>query len=160
MTKLATLFVLVLFFSALPTQAGGEDRYWNFGPMVHYEFGPKGQGGLTFGVETSYWGETPDNLPIGWDMGVEFAKTGIRIYTEAQTGLLVGVSVGPYLEFPYAGTHSGDDFKTGPRLGIQGSAWAWWVVAVDLRARWDGTSGAVSPGVFAKYPECLTDCEM
>jgi hypothetical protein len=153
MNRIAALFALALFSFVAPARAGGDDRFWNIGPMVHYEFGGKASG-FTFGVETSYWWESPDNLPYGVDAGVEFAPSGIRLYSEAQVGPLIGASVGPYVEFPYASMRDADGTKPRPRLGIQGSAWLWYLAAVDLRFRWDGEHAAIAPGAFAKYFQC------
>lgn len=151
--------LLPLLFGAGPASAVG--MWWNIGPMLHYEFGLQGSesGGLTFGLETSFWWEPSEKglkFPAGLDMGMEFSSSAIRLYTEAQAGLLLGVSAGPYLEFP--NTLRPDASAAYPFLGFQGSFWGWGGVGLDLRTRLSPHGSALAPGLFAKVPQCVEPC--
>lgn len=112
------------------------------GPMFHLNFGggQKAQG--SFGLEVAYW-NVFGALPYGFDLGVDFEKNRLRIYSEAQTGIYFGgLSAGPYLEFP----------KDAPaRLGLQTSLWANAFVGIDFRARFGRGESRFAPGLYGKY---------
>lgn len=128
-----------LFFIA-PLNA---QHVYTIGPMFHYNFGGGSKGQLSFGLEAAYWNVF--EVPYGFDIGVDFEKGRFRLYTEAQTGIILGgVSVGPYLEFPKNGDPT--------RLGLQTSIWANAVLGVDLRARFSRGETRFAPGLYAKYP--------
>src|SRR4051812_48376825 len=70
------------------------------GPTLHYRFG-KDKGNLTAGIEVSFWveqdqfkdkdhGNFLDDLfpcPYGIDLGFEFNRKIVRIYTEPELGM-------------------------------------------------------------------------
>lgn len=129
--------------------------------MIHYEMG-KHVDGVTFGMEISYWWEEQAlpfiDVPAGLDVGVEFTHTKVRVYSEAQSGFLIGGSMGPFLEVPYAGAAIAEG-GSGMVFGVQGSVWAWLILGGDFRCRWSGREGLVfGPGIFAKAAGCPGGC--
>lgn len=143
LTFLLSLFLIVGLAKA--------DALWTFGPTLHLDFG-KGKWEPSAGLEYGIWGLTQfgpagSKVPLGADVGIEFSRTEARIYSEVQGGMFAGISVGPYLEFPYTDER--------PDYGIQGSIWGAYILGWDLRGR-SGTDGkTVSTGVFGKVINCF-----
>lgn len=115
------------------------------GPTIHYNIGG-GLKNISWGIECSYWqwDDLPLEymLPVGLDIGFEFQKSKKRVYSEIQTGSVLGASCGYAYEW-------GENYHAG---GIQASIWAAIFVGIELRYRRVDKSDIFAPGVFAKYP--------
>jgi hypothetical protein len=124
------------------------------GPTLHFQFGGNYKR-TVFGLEFSYW-RIYEPIQIdkfqSVDVGIEFKKGFIRVYSEIQgyTGLILefvpGVSVGPVIEYKYG---EGIDF------GIQGSLWSPVPpgVILNLRVRKMMQNRTVfMPGALLKVP--------
>ncbi|MFH0920683.1 MAG: hypothetical protein V1913_09995 [Fibrobacterota bacterium] len=118
---------------------------FTLGPMVHVNFG-NGKVRLSGGIEYACWfmpGEIVKELPVGFDLGLEFERDRVRLYSEAQAGVFVsGVSLGPVLEFY--------DYGGPCVLGFQGSVWGACFGGVNIRFR-RVEYPVFSPGLFLKY---------
>jgi hypothetical protein len=135
-----SIFTLLMLCTLL-SKAQSRDL-WMFGPMMHINFGDK-KIRTSYAIEFSYWNY--QRLPYSFDFGLEFERGKMRLYSEAQTGLLLaGISAGPVLE---------RDFENQKfNVGFQGSAWANYFMGVDLRARLIGGKGYICPGTYLKLP--------
>ena len=115
------------------------------GPTLHYNIGG-GEKRFSWGAELSYWNwqtiKGPDAPSIGADIGFEFERGTIRIYSELQTGMVFGASLG------YAYIFS-EKFRAG---GFQSSLWASVYGGVELRYRRINKVNYFSPGGFLKVP--------
>jgi hypothetical protein len=113
------------------------------GPTLHYNIGG-GIKELSWGVEFSYWNwqVVPAILPVGFDVGVEFAKNRKKFYIEFQKGCITGISAGYVYEI-------GDTINRG---GFQGSIWASYYGGIDLRIRRINKMNYCSPGLILKGP--------
>lgn len=139
------------------------ERLWTLGPTFHYVFGGDARG-WSLGLEVSHWWidhawNDPDlyPYPVGLDIGMEwdFHRPRKRIYAEAQTGLLTGLSLGPFLDFPSWDARGSEPRWTG---GLQGSAWTGFAFIGDLRFRVGPEGYAIAPGLIVKVPDCEPDC--
>jgi hypothetical protein len=139
------LAILLLASSAAAQGLMAPGQSWAFvGPMVHFNFGNK-EHHISIGLEGSYWKDAfqNQNAPfLGADAGFEYEFGGKwRVYAEAQAGGILGLSAGPVLEI-------GDGRS---RLGMQSSLWYCFILGLDMRWRYTGSS-AWSPGIFGKMP--------
>jgi hypothetical protein len=115
------------------------------GPTIHYNMGG-GEKKFSWGAELSYWNwhiiKGPDAPSIGADIGFEFEKGAIRLYSELQTGMVFGASAGYVYVFS-------DNLRAG---GFQSSIWASVYGGLELRYRRINKVNYLSPGGFLKIP--------
>lgn len=143
--------LLCLSIFAFSGKAKAEDHAFEddwmvtLGPMLHFQIGGKKE--WTFAIEAAYW----DNPFLGFDLGLEFGKQRIILYSEVQAGLLLtGVSTGPYINLA-----SGNR-----RLGWQFTAWANYGLGVDYRWRSHPVENEHFWGLYIKgLAACDADCE-
>ena len=102
------------------------------------------------GLEFSGWfvknGGGHGGLP-GFDVGIEFEQGKIRLYSEAQYGLIGGASAGPVLQYSFS------DKKI--CTGFQTSVWLSFFLGGEIRGRFMQDGIYYSPGVFVKLPTNL-----
>lgn len=150
--------LLGLLLLPVLSQAADPIRFWAIGPRVHYEFGG-GTIGKTgawgFGMEASYWKEFSERLsPLPWsygglDFGFDITRGRLRLYSEAQSGIALGLSVGPYVDMPLTSA----SLRRGPaQLGLQGTLWGYYLVGADYRFRISRAGFSRSMGLFTKLP--------
>ena len=115
------------------------------GPTFHVNFG-NGEVRLSGGIEYACWFLPSCNhidLPVGFDIGLEFERNKVRVYSEVQTGVVfAGAALGPVIEY------SNDIGVFTP--GIQGSLWGAYFGGVNIRFR-RVEFPVFSPGLFLKY---------
>ena len=130
-----------MFFSLKQVVAQTNEYIIMVGPKFNFNFGNNDHR-FSGGLEVSAWtfGNLP--LPFGADAGIDFERDRIRLYSELQTGMLVGVSAGPVIEFT----------REGHAVGFQGSGWAAFFLGTDLRYRRINKTNYFAPGVFFKVP--------
>lgn len=140
------IFILLFFLFIFPYRSFSQE-IWTVGPMLHINFGGE-KVTASFAIEAAYWNVYV--VPVSIDGGIEFDKHKIRIYSEFQTGIgILGVSAGPLLEI---GTKP---FYLAP--GFQTSAWANWIVGLDMRYRRVQGKNYFAPGIYAKLPVYFYD---
>lgn len=111
------------------------------GPMWHWTIGSGNQRQFGFGIEASFW---ENESPIGYDIGIEFAKDKLRLYSELESGIVIfGLAGGIVCELSKEKI-----FK----LGLQGSAWGACFIGGDIRFRYMGDELNKEIGIFAKVP--------
>jgi hypothetical protein len=133
--------IFILLTSSTIAQNTSEPIFF-VGPMVHYNIGG-GDKKFSFALEASGWLINKDlPLPLGGDLGVEFQRKKVRVYSELQTGSLLGLSLGPVLEFS----------ENDPVLGFQSSIWSAFFLGFDMRYRRINKMNYYSPGIFFKFP--------
>jgi len=110
------------------------------GPMVHfYKYDHKIH--ASYGLEASYWG----NFPVGIDLGAEWERGKIRIYTEMEAGILfAGAAIGPVYQYNYKLKEN--------NFGLQGSLWANAFLGFDARWKRLNHETIFSPGTYLKLP--------
>ncbi len=118
------------------------DPVFFIGPMIHYNIGSQ-ENKFSFAIEGSAWAINT-NLPVppSIDLGIEFERKKLRVYSELQTGALLGVSLGPVVEFS----------ENDPVFGFQSSIWASFITGLDLRYRRINRENFYAPGFFVKLP--------
>lgn len=140
------IVILSIAFATLSTNAqliykGQEFAF--VGPMLHFNIG-NGQTKVSLGIEASYWRViNVDAVLAGADLGIdyEFGSKKLRIYSEAQAGSGIGVSLGPVVEI-----HEGMT-----TLGTQASTWLALLGGIDFR--WRKTDHHYfAPGMMFKLP--------
>ena len=137
--------IFFIFLSASSIAQNISETIFFVGPMVHYNIGG-GDNKFSFAIEASGWLINKDlPLPLGGDLGIEFQRKKVRVYSELQTGALLGLSVGPVLEFS----------ENDPELGFQSSIWTAFLLGVDMRYRRINKINYYSPGIFFKFPILL-----
>ena len=118
------------------------DPFFFIGPMVHYNINTE-KNKFSFSLEGSAWFFIKDfPLPPSIDVGIEFERKKFRLYSELQTGSLIGMSIGPVLEIS----------DKEPTFGVQSSLWASFFAGVDFRYRRINKSNYYAPGMFFKAP--------
>jgi len=111
------------------------------GPTIHFNIGAIYHTSL--GIEASWW--NLKHVPYGFDLGVEFEKSNIRVYTEGQTGVyLAGFAAGPVMQF--------NSDSSSVKLGLQGSFWANFFLGTDVRVRHIDGHNTFCPGIYFKLP--------
>lgn len=139
MKNTLVLFLLVLGFNL---QAQFDKFILFVGPKFNFNLG-NGEHHFSGGLEVSAWTLSNVNLPpYGADFGFEFEKEKCRIYTELQTGALLGLSAGPVLELT----------REEKKLGFQGSLWGAFFLGADMRYRRINSTNYFAPGFFFKVP--------
>lgn len=106
-------------------------------------------------MEASYWEEfskplypSPTSLG-GLDFGFDLTRGRMRLYGEVQTGLLAGLSAGPFLDLPL----TLESMARGPvQVGLQSTLWLYYLVGLDYRFRISPSSFTHSAGFFTKAP--------
>ncbi|MCH7764304.1 MAG: hypothetical protein IIB95_11310 [Candidatus Marinimicrobia bacterium] len=143
------ILVVVLHVSVFASFSFEEFSLGLIGPTIHYNFGGEKKH-WSFGLELSYWEFPEKGWPVSVDLGIEFERGKLRIYTEFQTlvpipstGVFTGVSVGPVIEKAQ---------NNGLTIGFQFSGWLALFGGIDLRYRRIGHNGILSPGIFLKGP--------
>jgi hypothetical protein len=114
------------------------------GPTIHYNFGG-GSKSFSWGIEASSWISVikgPDSPPIGLDLGVEFERGKLRLYSELESGMMFGGSVGYAHEFTADG-------NTG---GLQCSMWLAVFGGIEWRYRRMNKQNYFVTGGFLKLP--------
>jgi hypothetical protein len=155
MKKFNIILISLLFITGF-LYSSPRVGYLTIGPMFHYYFG-KNSGGWNFSFELAYWNHpaqewgdiytAEDGVPgYSCNIGIEGGGKGKkRIYSEFQTGIqFVGVSIGPVMEIDFKGKNV--------QFGIQGSAWANYLLGLDIRIRYISEETFFSPGIYAKVP--------
>jgi len=118
--------------------------------MVHYNIGAE-DNKFSFALEGSAWIVNQDfPLPPSVDFGIEFERKKIRVYSELQTGALLGLSIGPVVEFS----------ENQPTFGFQTSVWASLLLGVDFRYRRINKSNYYNPGIFFKFPVLMDNLKL
>lgn len=140
--NLITLIVLLF--------AGYSHSVVTIGPMFHLNFG-EGKPKISGGIEMAYWNFNA--MPFSVDLGLEFEREKLRLYSEFQTGFLfAGLAVGPVWEVDYNRQTKNDC------LGIQGSLWGAFFGGINIRYRnMGGDRHIFSPGIFGKLPISYED---
>lgn len=142
--KLVSLIVLMFVTLNVGSQLIYNGQSFAFvGPMLHFNVG-NGQTKVSLGVEASYWKIIDvDRVPVGADLGIdyEFGTGKLRIYSEAQAGSGIGLSLGPLVEIK-------DREAT---MGFQASTWVTLIGGIDFR--WRKTDKHYfAPGLMLKLP--------
>lgn len=142
--KILTIIITLLLTLFTNAQLIYKGQSFAFvGPMLHFNIGNE-KTKVSFGLEASYWRVINVNsVLVGSDFGIdyEFGTKKIRIYTEAQAGSGIGLSLGPVLEI-----QNGKHY-----FGAQGSLWVALIGGIDLR--WRKTDyNYFSPGLMFKLP--------
>jgi hypothetical protein len=148
MFKIKSLIIILL--SNLTIAQSNLDPVFFVGPMVHYNIGRE-VNRFSFSLEASAWlvnMELP--LPLSVDLGIEFERKKVRVYSELQTGALLGLSVGPVVEFS----------ENDPVIGFQSSIWAAFFTGFDMRYRRINKSNIYAPGFFIKAPILLDNLKL
>lgn len=126
------------------------------GPTLHYYIGNTrynisgSANKLVWGIEVSYWnldhysGKYPNSPAMGVDLGIEFDGKNKIIYSEFQSGLLLGASTGLVCQF-------GKNFKY-ETAGFQWSIWGAAFGGMELRFRILDDIKSFSPGGILKVP--------
>lgn len=160
---LSTLLLL-----AVAAEAEPRVRYFSIGPMLHWNFSRGDFRFASYGLEAAWWsysyggegllgGPAPlieefDRPGYGLAAGFDAGRGSCRWYVEPEIGWgLGGFSLGPVVELPYSGVAT--------RWGIQGSAWANFILGADLRYRRLGGEGYLAPGAYAKAVGLLSNGE-
>lgn len=137
-------FRFIIVFALILTSQLSKAQYFLIGPTIHYNIGD-GLKNISGGLEFSYWNWEQTNdlnlLPIGMDIGIEFEKSKTRIYSELETGLIIGASIGYVYEM-------NDNQNTS---GFQCSIWGAVYGGIELRYRVNDTN-YFAPGGFFKFP--------
>ncbi|MFA6521943.1 MAG: hypothetical protein WCT53_06220 [Candidatus Gracilibacteria bacterium] len=139
MIKIVLVCIIIIIS---PVLLFSEDRVISItaGPMIHWSFGGN-ENFFSIGIEAAYW--DLEVFPKSIDLGFEFDKKSVRIYSELQTGLWVaGISSGIVLEF----------IKEEITVGFQGSVWGNFFGGVDVRYRRLNDVNFICPGIYGKYP--------
>ena len=140
MLKIKTLLFLLIsnsFFSQ-----SNLDPIFFIGPMIHYNISAE-ENKFSYALEGSAWIVNKNfQIPPSIDFGIEFERKKVRVYSELQTGTLLGLSIGPVVEFSNAK----------PSFGFQTSIWASLLLGVDFRYRRINKTNFYSPGLFFKFP--------
>jgi hypothetical protein len=133
------LFLLISNFSFAQTDLS---PVFFVGPMFHYNIGGENNR-FSFSLEGSAW-VTNSNLPLppSVNLGIEFERKKVRVYSELQTGALLGLSLGPVIEFS----------ENDPMFGFQSSIWAAFFTGFDMRYRRINKTNIYAPGFFIKAP--------
>jgi hypothetical protein len=142
MKSILLLYIFcVLYFFNISAQSNSTPTFFA-GPTFHLNIGNE-EHNISFGLEASAWLLNSDfNLPPSADIGIEFEKGKFRVYSELQTGALIGLSAGPVVEFS----------KEDPRFGFQSSIWAAFILGFDFRYRRINNTNYFCPGSFIKVP--------
>ena len=137
--KKIVFFLMFLLIKQVKAQSN--DYIIMIGPKINFNFGNNDHR-FSGGLEVSTWtvGDLP--LPFGADAGVDFERDRIRLYGELQTGMLLGISAGPVIEFT----------RDGHAVGFQGSGWAAFFLGADFRYRRINKTNYFAPGLFFKIP--------
>lgn len=135
------IILILLLLVSNESQSQISDYILMVGPKFNFNFGNNDHrfsGGLEFSAWTT--GYLP--LPFGADAGIDFERDRIRLYGELQTGMLLGISAGPVIEFT----------RDGHAVGFQGSGWAAFFLGADFRYRRINNTNYFAPGLFFKVP--------
>jgi hypothetical protein len=134
--------LIFLFLSNLCFSQSKLNPFFFVGPMMHYNINAE-KNKFSFSLEGSAW-ILNKNFPIppSVDLGIEIERKKFRVYSELQTGSLLGLSFGPVIEF------SDKD----PNFGFQTSIWASFFAGIDFRYRRMNKINYYSPGMFVKIP--------
>ncbi len=145
MLKIKILFFL--FLSNLIFSQSKLNPFFFVGPMIHYNINAE-KNKFSYALEGSAW-IVNQNFPIppSIDFGIEFERKKIRVYSELQSGSLLGLSVGPVIEFS----------EKDPVFGFQTSIWASLLLGADFRYRRINKTNFYSPGMFFKIPIFLNN---
>jgi hypothetical protein len=141
-----TIVFILLFLFVRNAQAQINGYTLLVGPKLNFNFG-NNEHRFSGGLEISAWmtGDLP--LPISIDAGVDFEKDRIRLYSELQAGMILGLSAGPVIEFT----------REGHTVGFQGSGWAAFFLGTDFRYRRINKTNYFAPGLFFKIPVKTTE---
>lgn len=143
MRKLTTTLALIISLSTFSQLIYKGQEFAFVGPMLHFNIGNK-QTKVSLGLEASYWKVIRvESMPVGGDIGIdyEFGSKKLRLYSEAQIGSGMGISLGPVIELQ-------DGQK---KLGVQASTWLTLFGGIDFR--WRKTDKHYfAPGMMFKLP--------
>ena len=142
--RIIIIFLVSVMFSKLYSQKN--EILGLIGPSFHFNFEKGGKMKFSGGLEFSGW--FVDNVrgpgSLGFDVGIEFEQGKIRLYSEAQYGLIGGASAGPVLQYSFS------DKKI--CTGFQTSVWLSFFLGGEIRGRFMQDGIYFSPGVFVKLP--------
>ncbi len=137
------IFAIVFFLNITCYTIYAQSNMLLIGPTLHYNIGG-GVKNIVYGLEVSYW--TMDfysrNPAIGLDCGIEFEGSKTRLYTEFQSGVFFGASVGYVCQF-------GEQYECS---GFQGSIWGAFYGGLELRLRRLNNTSYFAPGGILKFP--------
>ena len=138
------IFLVSVMFSKLYSQ--NNEILGLIGPSFHFNFEKGGKMKFSGGLEFSGWFvKNKGGLGgPGFDVGIEFEQGKIRLYSEAQYGLIGGASAGPVLQYSFS------DKKI--CTGFQTSVWLSFFLGGEIRGRFMQDGIYFSPGVFVKLP--------
>ena len=144
MKKSITIFVWSISFTA--NSWAQHDPYVTFGPMIHCNFSDNGYH-FSWGLEAAvYKGASNEELKKGIpgvDLGIEFERTKVRLYSEFEYGFaFYGAAIGGFWENDW------ENHKNS--FGPQGSVWLNFFAGVDMRFRGSDNGTVLSPGWYAK----------
>jgi hypothetical protein len=145
--RIIIIFLVSVMFSKLYSQKN--EILGLIGPSFHFNFEKGGKMKFSGGLEFSGWFVKNKGGPggPGFDVGIEFEQGKIRLYSEAQYGLIVGASAGPVLQYSFS------DKKI--CTGFQTSVWLSFFLGGEIRGRFMQDGIYYSPGVFVKLPTNL-----
>jgi len=139
------LFILLFITGNLQAQyySGQYLTYWA-GPKINFNISKtddKVGNRISVGLEVSVW-EWGNGMPKGLDFGFEVEKDRVRIYADIQAGMLLGLAVGPVVEFS----------NTGPNLGFQTALWGVVFGGIEAKYRRINSKNYFAPGFMIKLP--------
>ncbi len=149
---IALFFLLTINGSIIKSQS----NVLLIGPTLHYYIGNTrynisgSANKFVWGIEVSYWnldhytGLYPNFPAIGGALGIEFDESKKIIYSEFQSGLLLGASTGLVCQFD-------KKFKY-ETAGFQWSIWGAAFGGMELRFRILDDIKSFSPGGILKVP--------
>lgn len=142
--RIIIIFLVSVMFSKLYSQ--NNEILGLIGPSFHFNFEKGGKMKFSGGLEFSGWfvkNGGGHGCP-GFDVGIEFEQGKIRLYSEAQYGLIGGASAGPVLQYSFS------DKKI--CTGFQTSVWLSFFLGGEIRGRFMQDGIYFSPGLFVKLP--------
>ena len=142
--RIIIIFLVSVMFSKLYSQKN--EILGLIGPSFHFNFDKGGKMKFSGGLEFSGWfvKNGGGSGGPGFDVGIEFEQGKIRLYSEAQYGLIGGASAGPVLQYSFS------DKKI--CTGFQTSVWLSFFLGGEIRGRFMQDGIYFSPGVFVKLP--------
>lgn len=138
--KKSVLFSLLLLSTSFSDFSGPPDQLLLVGPRITYHLNGEGfLNNLGFGLEISKW----YSGFFGFDVGIEFGKKRMVMYSEGQVGLgLLGTSLGPYINF----------LNPTKKIGIQSTTWVNFLLGGQYRYRSQEPIQKSSLGLYLTLP--------
>jgi hypothetical protein len=97
--------LIVALMCLIFTQKATSQPFWSVGPKIGYTFGDNG--GLTGGVEVSYFPQNFSSYIYGYTLDINFWPKHVSVHFGIETWLILGVDVGPTFFFSKNGFNPG-----------------------------------------------------